>query len=76
MSKKTVRITTRQRSSAAPQEAWVNNRKAAPEVEAVKRLTVDVPAALHRRIKVYCAANDLVMAEAVRAILEEKFPPM
>ena len=72
--KKNERLKATQQSSAAAQQVKVNDREVAPEVEIVKRLTVDVPAEMHKRIKVYCAANDLQMAEVVRAILEEKFP--
>lgn len=55
---------------------WVRDRKPAAiaEGEAMKRLTIDVPEALHKRIKTYCAANGLIMADEIRALLEEKFP--
>ena len=38
-----------------------------------KRLTTDVDEALHRKIKVACAAKGLKMADEIRAILEKKF---
>jgi|GEM_PF-878516 hypothetical protein len=48
--------------------------EAAPEAsEPMKRLTIDVPASLHRRIKVACALNGVKIADEVRALLEAKF---
>jgi hypothetical protein len=42
--------------------------------EAIKRLTVDLPESLHRRVKVACAERGLIMAEVIRELLERKFP--
>jgi hypothetical protein len=45
-----------------------------------KRLTIDVPVELHRRIKMACASRDLEMATWIRKLLEtdvsrlENFP--
>ncbi len=49
---------------------WVENR----DRETTKRLTIDVPASLHARIKATCALRGEKMAEAIREILEEQFP--
>ena len=47
---------------------WVQDR------EPTKRLTIDVPVSLHKRIKSQCAVNDLKMADAIRDLLAERFP--
>jgi DNA-binding transcriptional regulator LsrR (DeoR family) len=39
----------------------------------MKRFTIDVPVDLHRRIKTACAAGGTIMADEIRAMLEEKF---
>ena len=57
-------------------EAWVAQRptEEADPGEATKRLTCDVPASLHRRIKTQCAAKGVKMSEALRELLERHFP--
>ena len=52
-------------------EKWVENRNAEPTM---KRLTVDVPADLHSRIKVACARRGVKMADEIRELLETHFP--
>lgn len=42
--------------------------------EPTKRLTIDLPLSLHRRIKVQCATEDLVIADVVRDLLSKRFP--
>lgn len=42
--------------------------------EPSKRLTIDVPIRLHKRIKSQCALQNLVMADVIRDILEQQFP--
>lgn len=54
-------------------DAWVEKRHAPPD-EAMKRLTIDVPASLHVRIKAQCALRGEKMADVIRALLEERFP--
>jgi hypothetical protein len=54
-------------------DAWVSAREALDQ-EATKRFTIDVPLSLHRRVKSQCAQQDLVMADVVRELLEERFP--
>ncbi|MCH9808467.1 MAG: hypothetical protein K0U74_12100 [Alphaproteobacteria bacterium] len=39
-----------------------------------KRLTVDVPENLHRRIKVHCAGEGTQISDVVRDLLLEQFP--
>lgn len=56
---------------AATADDWVNDR-AAPE--GLKRLTFDVSASLHTRIKVACAKKGVKMADALRELLEGAYP--
>lgn len=42
--------------------------------EAMKRFTIDVPAALHTRIKIECARRGVKMADMLREMLESEFP--
>ena len=39
-----------------------------------KRFTIDVPEALHRRIKARCAMRGAKMADVIRGMLEKEFP--
>ena len=52
---------------------WVKNREASPR-EATKRFTIDVPFSLHKRVKSQCAVQNLVMADVMRELLEQRFP--
>ena len=67
-------------TEATAVDAWVANTPPAaaeaPEAtaEPMKRLTIDVPASLHSRIKVQCAQEGQKMADVIRALLEERFP--
>ena len=45
-----------------------------PPPEPMKRLTIDVPASLHARVKLNCVKNDQAIAEVVRHLLETRFP--
>ena len=42
--------------------------------EKMKRLTIDVPESLHRRIKAQCATRGFQMADIIRGLLDEEFP--
>ena len=46
----------------------------APPPESMKRFTIDVPYALHRRIKTQCAMRGQKMADVLREIPEREFP--
>lgn len=49
--------------------------EAAPEPpEKIKRLTIDIPLSLHRRVKTGCAREELVIADVVRDFLNQRFP--
>lgn len=54
-------------------DAWVENREVGQQ-EPMKRLTIDVPLSLHRRIKTQCARENRVMADEIRLLLEQRFP--
>ena len=49
----------------------MNDRQAA---EPTKRLTIDIPMNLHKRIKSQCALRDVPMADEIRELLEKHFP--
>lgn len=55
---------------AASADAWVESRAAA---ETTKRLTLDIPASLHGRIKSQCALRGEKMVDVIRELLEEYF---
>ncbi|HAS87479.1 MAG TPA: hypothetical protein DCS31_11925 [Candidatus Competibacteraceae bacterium] len=51
-------------------DAWVDARQS---VTSTKRLTIDVPANLHARIKASCAMRGTKMVDEITAILQDKF---
>jgi hypothetical protein len=56
-------------------DEWVESRAIEPAgTERIKRLTIDIPAGLHVRIKAQCALRGTKMADEIRALLEEHFP--
>ena len=53
-------------------DQWVESRATEPAgAERIKRLTIDIPASLHIRIKAQCALRGTKMADEIRALLEE-----
>lgn len=76
MSKK---ISIAPRPSARQADEWVSTpvkgkpEKAHADGEDMKRLTIDIPAALHRRVKSECAAQGEKMADVVRDLLIQKY---
>lgn len=79
MSRKTVAFGAKPQPQQPPvtADSWVSGQQPAHQEEKgepMKRLTIDVPASLHRRIKVQCAARDTKIADEVRALLEAHFP--
>ncbi len=70
---KKINFTGKPSSSNSNVDNWVEKREIVP-VERTKRLTIDVPLSLHKRIKTQCAVGELVMADVIREILEERFP--
>ena len=68
---------------AASADDWVNARSTSQaealseepaKGETMKRLTIDVSATLHRRIKIHCAQREIKIADEVRRLLEQHFP--
>ena len=59
---------------------WVAERPAPEAIEdksieiRLKRLTIDIPLALHKRIKSQCAIRGENMADEIRNLLEKHFP--
>lgn len=57
---------------AAPAPAPVVAPKPrAAKKEAMKRLSIDLPASVHKKLMIYCATNDVKAATIVRGLLEE-----
>jgi hypothetical protein len=52
-------------------DEWINDKNVG---QPMKRLTIDVPLSLHKRIKSQCAEQSTKMADAVRQLLEKRFP--
>lgn len=64
-----------EKGKAITPEDWVSGAKAKEaETEPMKRLTIDVPESLHRRVKVQCATQGVKIADEVRRLLETHFP--
>lgn len=57
---------------AVTPDQWVESRTV--EEEASKRLTIDLPESLHRRVKMGCAERGEKMADVIRKLLEAEFP--
>ncbi len=53
-------------------DQWVSDREAAGPT---KRLTIDVPLALHRRFKLQCVADGTRMADVIRELIERRLDP-
>lgn len=58
----------------ADADGWVSDRvtEAAPVRPPMKRLTVDLPADVHARLKAHCAMRGVKMVDEIRAFVEEK----
>lgn len=55
-------------------DAWVKNRTLEVATEPTRRLTLDIPASLHGRIKSACALEGVKMVEEITKLLQEKWP--
>lgn len=77
----TKKIAFRRPAAGSDADAWVAS---GAEVQlpatvtasqtAMKRLTIDIPADLHRRVKRECADRGVKMADVVRDLLLAEFP--
>lgn len=60
----------------ADADSWVANREAGEGAivakPPMKRLTIDLPADVHARLKAQCAMRGVKMVDEIRAILEER----
>lgn len=54
-------------------EDWIKSRAEQPEKPPMKRLTLDIPAELHTRIKTSCAQRGTRMVEEIRELLESHY---
>jgi hypothetical protein len=57
------------KNTPATAEQWVDHQTGSE----MKRLTIDLPSNLHKRIKATCAARGVKMADEIRRLLEEHF---
>lgn len=75
MTKKTITISARPSGKLVglAADAWVENRAEAGSEEKMKRLTLDIPESMHRRIKAQCALNGNTIVEEIREILLQKY---
>ena len=75
MSNKKVAIGAKPAAKAPSADAWVNDRAtgAAGEADPMKRLTIDIPESLHRKIKAQCAMRGTKIADEVRELLLNKY---
>jgi|JI71714BRNA_FD_contig_123_58476_length_11952_multi_4_in_0_out_0_14 ParG len=75
MSKK-VSFGARPSTTAPPPaaDAWVAERAASPaSTTPMKRLTLDIPADLHRAIKTACASRGTKIVDELRELLVQKY---
>jgi hypothetical protein len=70
---KKVSIGSKPTALSAPNspDDWVSDRSGSDEP--MKRLTIDIPLSLHKRVKSQCALKGEKMAEVVRELLEKRF---
>jgi hypothetical protein len=75
MSTKKISIGTKPTNKPALADAddWVESRSTGDEPKSMKRLTIDVPASLHRAIKSQCAMRGTKIADEVRELLNQKY---
>jgi len=57
-----------------PSQEWVESRALPPERRPTRRLTLEIDAELHRRMRIACVEQDLVMADVIRELIEARFP--
>ncbi len=55
-------------------ERWIKGGERETSASAMKRLTIDIDAALHRRLKVGCASRGAKIADVVRDLIAREFP--
>lgn len=72
---KKVSISPKPTSKKAPEnaDAWIENRTTADKSEPMKRLTIDIPDSLHKKIKTQCAMRGAKIVDEVRELLLQKY---
>ena len=76
MSAKKIEFGTKPTNQPTPAavDTWVESRSAGETAtEVMKRLTIDIPESLHRRIKSQCAMRGTKIADEVRELLLQKY---
>lgn len=75
---KTVSINANPRNKPQPSakalDAFVQGPEPSAPKEAMKRLTFDIPAALHKRMRLACLQMDVEMTTELRRMISERFP--
>ena len=76
MSAKNIAFNKPAGKASSQTDNWVQSRKSKPRQAKgeIKRLTLELPAELHMRIKVACAQKGQKMVDALLPLLEEQFP--
>ncbi|XKH61902.1 hypothetical protein LG290_16575 (plasmid) [Halomonas sediminis] len=64
---------TRKPAENVAVDAWVGSRAENAPKEPMKRLTIDIPAELHAKLKSDCAMRGRKMADEIRDLLQEKY---
>ena len=57
-----------------PIRLWEEEERGGQPKGPTKRLTLDIDQELHRRVRVACATEGLVMADVISELLERRFP--
>ena len=71
MTAKQVAIVTRPKKKLEEADSWVHERG---DQEPIKRLTLDLPASLHTRVKMECAREGTSMKAMLIDYLSKKYP--
>jgi hypothetical protein len=74
MASKSVEIEPNPRNKPSSLDEFVTGERAQAEKPKMKRLTFDIPADLHKRIKRTCLEREEDMATELRRILAREFP--
>lgn len=73
MNRKKVEIGRPPSQTAATADTWVRDRTGVDDAPK-KRLTIDIPASLHARVKAGCAHRGTNMKKVVLDLLDKEFP--
>jgi hypothetical protein len=60
-------------ASVSTSDQWVDHRDELVSKELTKRLTLDIPESLHRKIKTSCASRGTKIVQEVTALLEAHY---